>query len=167
MVWKDWLEQQRPFLKLAKNDGDSLSLEADEILRDIEKLDEARFKNLSERIVGAFSTNFDSAEEHSLSNLALLSKRDNSSIGDSIFLCKRQQILEKIANGRFVPFCTRRVFLKHYTMLDENHDVNPEEYGLVFWTTADAARYLDNIKETVARYIPSMAKNPEGVSTEA
>ena len=165
--WKDWLERQRPFLKLAKQDGDLLASETDEILSDIEKLDEARFKNLSERIVGAFSTNFDSAEEHSLSNLALLSKRDNSSIGDSIFLGKRQEILEKIANGRFVPFCTRRVFLKHYTMLDENHDVNPEEYGLVFWTTTDAARYLDNIKKTVARYVPSMAKNPEGASTEA
>lgn len=167
LVWKNWLEQQKPFLKLVKNDGDSLSAETEAILRDIEKLDAARFKTLSERIVGAFSTNFDSAEEHSLSNLALLSKRDNSSIGDSIFLCKRQLILDKIANGRFVPFCTRRVFLKHYTMLDENHDVNPEEYGLVFWTTADAARYLNSIKETVARYVPSMAKNSEDVSTEA
>ena len=166
MKWKNWLERQRPFLKLAKKDGDLLASETDEILRDIENLDEARFKNLSERIVGAFSTNFDPAEEHSLSNLALLSKPDNSSIGDSIFLGKRQEILEKIANGRFVPFCTRRVFLKHYTMLDENHDVNPEEYGLVFWTTTDAARYLDNIKKTVSRYVPGIAKNPEGVSTE-
>lgn len=160
-TWKDWLERQRPFLKLAKSDGELLASETDEVLQDIEKLDESRFKDLSNRIVEAFSTNFDHSEENSLGNLALLSKRDNSSIGASIFLAKRQEILEKISNGRFVPFCTRRVFLKHYTQLEKDRDANPEEYGLVFWTAADAAHYLESIKTTVARYIPDAESNAE------
>ncbi len=152
-VWKAWLERQRPFLKLAKNGGDLIS-DTDKSLQNMERLDEKNFKGLSERIVDAFSTNFDPVEENSLGNLALLSKRDNSSIGASIFLVKRQAILEKISDGRFVPFCTRRVFLKHYTMLDPNREVNPEEYGLVFWTKKDAANYLYNMKKTVERYMP-------------
>lgn len=169
MVWKDWLERQRPFLKLAKNDGDRLALETDEILQDIEKLDGSRFTNLSERIVNAFSTRFDHSEEHSLGNLALLSKRDNSSIGASIFLGKRKEILDKISNGRFVPFCTRRVFLKHYTRPDEGQEINPEEYSLVFWTTADARHYLASMKETLSRrycYVPDATTSSEEATKE-
>lgn len=151
--WEGWLKRQQPFLKLGTG-GDQLASETADVLRDIEKkLDEKKFKELSEKIVDAFSTNFDHSEENSLGNLALLSRRDNSSIGASIFLSKRQEILEKIANGRFVPFCTRRVFLKYYTVLGENDDVKPEEYGLVFWTKTDAARYFDSIKRTVDTYL--------------
>lgn len=173
-VWEKWLKRQRPFLKLARSNGECLALETDEILRDIEKLESTKFKDLSERIVDAFSTNFDHAEENALGNLALLSRSDNSSIGASIFLGKRQEILEKIANGRFVPFCTRRVFLKYYTSLENvasNADCavnpNPEEYGLIFWTTADAANYLVKIKDTVRRYIFSAEEDSEVLSVEA
>lgn len=156
-VWVPWLEGQRPFLKLVK-DGEELAAKTEAVLREnAKKLDGNTFSDLSKRIVEAFSKDFDEDSENALGNLALLSRRDNSSIGASIFLRKRQEILEKISNGRFVPFCTRQVFLKYYTKLDENKEVKPEAYGLVFWTRTDAALYLARIKEIVEDYLPKQS----------
>ena len=51
-------------------------------------------------------------EIHSISNMALLSDSVNTSISNSVFEVKRQLIMEKDANGEYIPYCTRLVFLK-------------------------------------------------------
>lgn len=51
---------------------------------------------------------------HSLGNLALLSKEINTSLYNHPFSEKRAQIIKRINEGRFVPLCTQRVFLKFY-----------------------------------------------------
>ena len=49
-----------------------------------------------------------------LGNLALLSKEINTSLYNHPFSEKRARIIKRINEGRFVPLCTQRVFLKFY-----------------------------------------------------
>jgi hypothetical protein len=82
---------------------------------------------------------------HSISNLALLSKADNSRLSNSVFEVKRQNVLAVDRKGGYIPVCTRNVFLKYYTSADahQNH----------FWGLQDREHYLTAITDTVNKYL--------------
>ena len=84
-------------------------------------------------------------ESNSISNLALLSGRDNSALNNNIFPIKRSRIVARDKMGGFIPICTRNVFLKYYTK-----DVTSPYY----WGEEDRTCYLKAIKETLANYLP-------------
>lgn len=84
-------------------------------------------------------------EIHNISNMALLSSKVNSSISNSVFEVKRQLILEKDANGEYIPYCTRLVFLKYYNRQKEDFSVQQSFY----WSEEDRKNYLENIKSVL------------------
>jgi len=83
---------------------------------------------------------FEEPDKHPLSNMALLSKKDNSSLNNAIFPTKRDRIIELERNGRFIPPCTRNVFLKFYS---------PADSQPYYWGEADQMAYLDNIMTVI------------------
>lgn len=76
--------------------------------------------------------------DDSLANLTLLDANTNRSYGNSPFDPKRRIIIEVDAEGKFVPVCTRNVFLKVYSN---------EVEGLDDWTEKDKDSYIQAIKQ--------------------
>ena len=76
--------------------------------------------------------------DDSLANLTLLDSNTNRSYGNSPFDQKRRIILEVDAEGKFVPVCTRNVFLKVYSN---------EVDGFDDWTDKDKDSYIQAIKQ--------------------
>lgn len=76
--------------------------------------------------------------DDSLANLTLLDANTNRSYGNSPFDQKRRIIIEVDAEGKFVPVCTRNVFLKVYSN---------EVDGLDDWTDKDKESYIQAIKQ--------------------
>ena len=77
---------------------------------------------------------------HNIGNLALLTREDNSSLGNSMFSVKRRKILAKEYTS-FIPPCTRDVFMKAYT---SGRYTTPYK-----WTKDDREDYVNRIKEVV------------------
>ena len=96
-------------------------------------------------------------EIHNISNMALLSGSVNSSISNSVFEVKRQLILENDANGEYIPYCTRLVFLKYFNKDKDNFTVQQSYY----WSENDRTNYLDNIKSTLKEVLN--AEDPEAI----
>jgi len=84
-------------------------------------------------------------EIHNISNMALLSGTVNTSISNSVFEVKRQLIMENDAQGEYIPYCTRLVFLKYYNKNKEDFSVQQSFY----WSEQDRENYLQNIKEVL------------------
>ena len=76
--------------------------------------------------------------DDSLANLTLLDSNTNRSYGNSPFDQKRRIIIEVDAEGKFVPVCTRNVFLKVYSN---------EVDGFDDWTDKDKDSYIQAIKQ--------------------
>ena len=71
-----------------------------------------------------------------IGNLTLLSSKINRSYGNAIFPQKRKEIIEKESEGRFVPICTKNVFLKNF-----NSGITKS----VYWTENDIQVYTADI----------------------
>ena len=85
---------------------------------------------------------------HGISNMALLSGSTNSSIGNSVFEVKRQMIMEADAKGEYIPYCTRKVFLKYYNKGEDDFTVQQNFY----WSEKDRINYLNDIKVVMKEY---------------
>lgn len=136
--WPLWLDEQRALLAEidpAKNTRLVEELEAWETLPSgREKTD--RQAQLEEDLARHFAEHFAADELHGLGNLALLSSRANSALGNRPFAVKRQVILEMNRAGHFVPLETVNVFLKSYS-------TDPTTFR--HWSRADRREYLDQI----------------------
>ena len=77
--------------------------------------------------------------------MALLSSTDNTVLNNSTFDVKRNKIIEMDKKGRFIPFCTRMVFLKYYTPSADNQ--------LHFWGHADRVAYVAAMNEVLGNYL--------------
>ena len=81
-----------------------------------------------------------------LSNLTLLDSATNREYNDAPFAYKRYCIVEKDKKGeRFIPLCTRNVFLKYFT--DSNKDSS--WLDIMRWNSSDRKGYMKNIHEAV------------------
>lgn len=96
-----------------------------------------------------------SPEIHTISNMALLSGSVNTSISNSVFEVKRQLIMEKDADGEYIPYCTRLVFLKYYNKDKEDFSVQQSFY----WSEIDRKNYQANIEDILKDVLA--AKDPE------
>lgn len=86
---------------------------------------------------------------HSISNMALLSGRINSSIGNSVFEVKRQKIIEMDAQGEYIPLCTRKVFLKYYNKEDNDFQTAQAFY----WGEQDRINYLRHLNDILSPFL--------------
>ncbi|MCH7400069.1 DUF262 domain-containing protein [Belliella sp. DSM 107340] len=110
-------------------------------------------KELEEKVTSFFN-------KDSLSNLCLLDRKTNSSIGNKFFNEKREEILnidkmsleeynnkyrksEKIKP--FIPIATKHVFLKYFT--DEGN------VQMTFWGVHDREDYQDHIKTGIQKFL--------------
>jgi hypothetical protein len=82
---------------------------------------------------------------HHIGNLALLGRKANSALNNSVFEVKRRKIIEMDKQGIYIPLCTRRLFLKYYTP--------NENQTSCFWSNTDKKNYVKEIKTTLCEYL--------------
>lgn len=144
-LWRDWVKAQEPLVKEfiptdeEKRNKKREILEAIEVFKSKMAITVGDFRSLSSDIVGLLS---DTAEDltHSLSNMALLSKEQNSALNNSLFGAKRTKIIAMDKKGEYIPYCTRNVFLKYYT------DGNKVEQ-MQIWGDKDRKCYIKAMNE--------------------
>lgn len=91
-----------------------------------------------------------------LSNLTLLDSSTNREYKDAPFAYKRYCIVKYDRMGdRFIPLCTRNLFLKYYT--DSNKDSS--YLDMMRWNSADRQGYMKAIHETVDPIFDSVITN--------
>jgi hypothetical protein len=83
---------------------------------------------------------FGSPSIHELSNLTLLGQKDNSTLQNFLFPVKRNKIMELEKENRFIPYCTKNVFLKAYSKAD----IQP-----YYWSKADKESYFEAINNII------------------
>ncbi len=103
-------------------------------------LDINAFNQLKSRLINIF----DSDSLHELDNLALLSKRDNSALNNSIFPVKRNKLIQMEKEGKYIPITTRNAFMKYYN----DSDLQP-----FYWSKSDKKNYVTNIEEILKPYL--------------
>ena len=86
---------------------------------------------------------FGDVNMHGIENLALLTAEDNSFLSNGLFIEKREKIIEMDKNGKFIPICTKNVFLKYYSN---------ELSNLYFWSKDDQKYYKGSIIETLENF---------------
>ena len=108
------------------------------------------FDELAKSVSSALSedTNYDYID--TISNMALLSKSDNSALNNSTFDVKRNMIVDMDQRGAFIPYCTKMVFLKYYTPSAENQ--------MHFWGQKDRDAYIGAMEKTLAPYLSLINK---------
>ncbi|HOO51703.1 MAG TPA: hypothetical protein PLK94_10495, partial [Alphaproteobacteria bacterium] len=156
--WKEWLRLHRNALDslptAMKNKG-RYAILVQEIDAIKEPIGRAAFQKIAKDVTEIFTNEQGLGTLHSMhavSNLALLSKDDNSALGNSVFEVKRQHILDMDRKGSFIPICTRQVFLKYYTDADAQQ--------IHFWGAQDRESYLEAIKEVLKDYFRPEEKQP-------
>ncbi len=86
----------------------------------------------------------DEDSKNGIGNLTLLNADINRSYGNSLFPTKRRVIIEKDNEGKFIPICTKHVFLKYF-----------DKHGLSspIWNKDDILNYQNNIGETLSQFL--------------
>lgn len=95
---------------------------------------------------------FGDSNIHSIENMALLSKNDNSKLNNGLFPVKRERIIELEKSGAFIPISTKKVFQKYYKGCTKQ---------LSKWEKSDRNSYLNDIKETLKNYLAKNVKNEQ------
>lgn len=143
--WKEWVRLHIPSVKLLNKDDLELNDLMANSIKDDHTLKAEEFQDIRERAEKILSEDMNVGYLHSISNLALLKKEDNSALNNSTFDVKRNEIVEMDKRGQFIPFCTRMVFLKYYTPSDKN--------SVHFWGQADREYYIDYMNKVLSDYI--------------
>lgn len=132
----DWLEEVMNYtedIKLKNEIKDFIKIKSD---RD--------FDSIYNKIVKKYSENNKPKDIDNISNLTLLDSKTNRGYKNAVFPIKRSTIIQKEIEGRFIPLCTRNVFLKYYSS-------NVEQMS--FWGKKDREDYRENLKETITQYL--------------
>lgn len=109
-----------------------------------DKIDDARFNAVYNQIRTEFKED-NEPSKCAISNLALLDSSTNRSYKNAFFPIKRKIILQNDKRGTFIPICTKNVFMKAYSKkFDE----------VMYWNKHDADFYLIAIEETLVDYLP-------------
>ena len=150
--WKEWLGYHIDSVKGMSGDDNAedvlqLLAEIDEARKN-ENLTEDKFTELSDRITRLLSEDNGSVDYlHSLSNMALLQASANSALSNGLFDAKRRTIVKMDAQGLYIPYCTKMVFLKYYTSERQN------KVSFHFWSTEDRRFYIEKMNEVLHDYL--------------
>jgi hypothetical protein len=162
--WFTWIDEHVPvvtaFLNMASVSPENKT-ELDIILKNLksartnQKLDFNIFLDEFNRVIQFFevlnNNNGHDKPVHMLSNMALLGGIENTILSNSIFDVKRKEILQMDAEGKYIPLCTKYVFLKY-------HNVKEKDYSnqqLHFWGEKDKRNYLEHIRYMLSEYYPT------------
>jgi hypothetical protein len=70
-------------------------------------------------------------------------------------------IMDDDVKGKYIPLCTRKVFLKYYNKEDQDFTVQQNFY----WSDKDRKHYLEDIKDVLKPYIEAEYKQSESEVT--
>ncbi len=155
------IEQQKEWLKTALDDLKEYGIvysekekitddEAAKIDSFLENPDSAVTFNEIKLIVSKLAGEYLPTEEvkkdvkNTIGNLTLLNADINRGYGNSIFPSKKKQITKKDAEGRFIPICTKNVFLKNFIGVNNTS---------VSWSEADMKQYRKNIVDVLDKFL--------------
>lgn len=82
-------------------------------------------------------------EDNNIRNLALLDSKTNRGYKNVSYRQKRRTIIERDSEGRFIPLCTRNVFLKYYS---------PDAKRLSRWEESEREEYKQQISNTLSDF---------------
>lgn len=142
--WKQWIKLHIPSVETLSGSNSELLYEMKKAY-DKENLGGNEFSVLQEKVVQLLSVQGNTEYLHSISNLALLKSDDNAALNNSTFDVKRNEIIRMDKEGKFIPFCTKMVFLKYYTP--------SEKTDLHFWGQPDRIAYVNNINCVLKNYL--------------
>jgi uncharacterized protein with ParB-like and HNH nuclease domain/uncharacterized protein YjbJ (UPF0337 family) len=134
---------QVEWLRTARIDtADKLDDLKEDIINFIDSENNARsFDELKGSIIEKVGeTSNDENTKNSIGNLTLLSADINRSYGNALFPTKRRIIIEKDNAGKFIPICTKNVFLKYF---DRQGSTRTQ------WTDSDIKNHQNNIGEVL------------------
>jgi len=104
----------------------------------------------------------DLSKDNKIRNLCLLDSTTNRSYKNSLFITKREMILKK-AKGEMdkedyvypLLLCTERIFLKFYSNVDSDDNLN-------FWTLKNREAYLKDISKKVTEFLKLKGEDTNG-----
>ncbi|MCR8698520.1 DUF262 domain-containing protein [Campylobacter lari] len=143
---KQWMKEIIDILKLLQDDNSNeqtTSLLKKLIDNINENIDDKKFADITNDVFEYFSPE----DKHSIANLTLLSLDTNSKLSNHIFAIKRNKLKEDEKNGKFIPLCTKNVFMKYYS--EKFDDIK----NIYFWTSSDQDSYLKAIEEKINVFI--------------
>ena len=148
----EWVKMHLNSVKAVSENGkyDALIQQMKDIIETGNVDARGTFDELAKSVSSALSedTNYDYID--TISNMALLSKSDNSALNNSTFDVKRNMIVDMDQRGAFIPYCTKMVFLKYYTPSAENQ--------MHFWGQKDRDAYIGAMEKTLAPYLSLINK---------
>lgn len=156
---KAWLGHMLEYLSQAEIDGIGRQLDMQDSsirtrllsLRDSEPFDSAAFEDLFDAVLDLYDPGSDLDTDNSIGNLTLLDSATNRGYGNAIFPHKRAKLIALDRIGKFVPLCTKNVFLKYYS---------PRIDKMLIWTFDDAAAHQAAMVDTLARFFTIEGSNP-------
>ena len=109
-------------------------------LQNADEIEKEEFENIVDEVYALIDRLSDADESrlHTIDNLCLVDAVTNSRLNNSVFDVKREIVKNCELEGRYLPVCTRNVFLKAFTSYPENN---------VYWTSRDRRGYLDSIRK--------------------
>lgn len=151
-LWRTWIEKHLVSIRELPESDEERNIIKHELLDDMssflakEKVSLDNFKVLVDRVMHTLSDKTNDDLTHSLSNMALLSKSQNSALNNSLFDVKRRDIIKMDREGKYIPYCTRMVFLKYYTE-------RADEKQMFVWSNADRKAYIEAINHELKDYL--------------
>jgi hypothetical protein len=146
--WTEWLQlHRRALLAVPTIDEDGRHQLVDRINNALANVTGTLFRSVEQDVVRTLSAVDPTFEDgvHSISNLALLDRGDNTALSNAVFAAKRLEVLRRDLEGSYIPACTRNVFLKYYT--------KAESQQIYYWGAADRADYFDELLRIITPYL--------------
>ena len=114
--------------------------------------EKGHFDPLYQRIISLSGEDLVSADlKNDIGNLTLLDSKTNRGYGNALFVTKRRIVIEKDNQGRFIPFCTKNVFLKYFA---------PQQAPTTKWSDHDILEYRRIMQDTLINFLPPRPKTP-------
>ena len=134
-----WLDTAMADLEIQLNEDEKTKNEV-QVLRENGKLMDA----INKLRMLAKETDAPEEVKNNIGNLTLLDSSTNRSYGNSLFVTKRKNIIERMRNGVFVPVSTSFVFMKLF---------DDEGTRRTQWTEEDMKSYQRYICEELRDYL--------------
>lgn len=116
------------------------------------KISYETFDEIRSKVVNLLSQGTDAERMHTLENMALLQRDNNAALNNSTFGAKRNKIIEMDKDGKFIPYCTKNVFMKYYT---KSENIKSKFY---FWAKEDRQAYLEEMGNVLDEYMAIINK---------
>ncbi|MDN5291000.1 MAG: hypothetical protein PWQ06_1239 [Anaerophaga sp.] len=148
-IQKEWLNISFNDLKKINNNIDpDLESRINDFTSNTESnIEFSELRNEIIKLAGEVVNNED--VKNGIGNLTLLNADINRSYGNSLFPTKRRVIIEKDNEGKFIPICTKHVFLKYF----DKHGIS-----LPNWKEEDIINYQNNIGEILSFFLNAKTK---------